>query len=832
MPKDRVTYAKILGKSGLGLTADIEGTVYHGVSSINPDLNVGDQEPVGFLIPGSSRQPIILAKPRGSTLEFPPLAQSIPPFFVGSWPISQGNSGLDYGTIQAQTKPDLESGSTGFFVLPDAQVGAPPLGVVFFERPLLTVALYYPAERLSGNLQNRIIAYDVLSGYEAWRIDLGEEYSSPTGQEQVGGLRQEWLGFDAQYGRLWAVGWGTSSARETIYHISATGSLVAQKSLGHRAQQNSIGGGYFLKAWHSRRPPTFRDGADDPLIRCYQTRNGTISQKWTFDPQSLFPENYQLATSSGGAPISTYYPMDGRCPIDLERRQIILSFSGSKKLPNSKSATMIHAHPTGLGGVPMATFAQPDDGRTVDQMEVVCALNLDNGKLKWRRDFSHSATHEVDNDSISAAESFYGATVGGSYGGMSVRTYYPQGSDIGGYAELKTYLGLATQDSLLVSPSVTSIPACSIVEGVPTYDPISVPVLPWVGVDWGGSGPYTSPSTGAFSGPKYDWFAPGHSLLLPLPVDIQLESPPRFEWPLDSDTFKRLDPVGGSRVIDSLGNVWEARVRQKKAILQGGNEIQLSWQGHAESFHEPATPDQCGSWEDKEAYWNAYMMPKIVHSLETKLFKTGPDGSVQDFGGWTIGQESSRANSSLQWEALTSVHQIIPVPEKNRLLIVRDWFGGFEDLGGLENLPYPVIELRKYSDPSNVISRTQFLTELGTYLDETGEDPVTRRTWDQYLDPLCLQMGKGANGSGFWRLWRHLVYNREEEQGYVNEVLASIDDDGNIVVSRKRTALGSVGHLPESSDAVGTTAIAFNRTTCSNKSYLSGNWIIPFKENV
>lgn len=69
---DRVVYAKVLANGAGGIQAEIEGEVYGpGVPALDPDLQVGDSAPVGFLNPGSNRQPLILShKPR--LLELPP----------------------------------------------------------------------------------------------------------------------------------------------------------------------------------------------------------------------------------------------------------------------------------------------------------------------------------------------------------------------------------------------------------------------------------------------------------------------------------------------------------------------------------------------------------------------------------------------------------------------------------------------------------------------------------------------------------------------------------------------------------------------------------------
>ena len=63
MSDDRALYADIVSNGAGGIMASIEGQTYGpGVPSLDPGLSAGDCVPVGFMHPGSSRQPLLLAR--------------------------------------------------------------------------------------------------------------------------------------------------------------------------------------------------------------------------------------------------------------------------------------------------------------------------------------------------------------------------------------------------------------------------------------------------------------------------------------------------------------------------------------------------------------------------------------------------------------------------------------------------------------------------------------------------------------------------------------------------------------------------------------------------
>ena len=63
MSEDRGIYADIISNDIGGILASIEGEIYGpGVPSLDPGLNTGDSVPVAFILPNSSRQPLLVPR--------------------------------------------------------------------------------------------------------------------------------------------------------------------------------------------------------------------------------------------------------------------------------------------------------------------------------------------------------------------------------------------------------------------------------------------------------------------------------------------------------------------------------------------------------------------------------------------------------------------------------------------------------------------------------------------------------------------------------------------------------------------------------------------------
>lgn len=836
MANDRVTYARVISNGDGGITADIEGVVYSGVPSTNPDLQFGDQEPVGFLLPKSSRQPLIIAR-RSTVLEFPPLSSRIPPFAEGLWPQSRGGPRLSMVSQESQVAPNTSGGSYFFYTLSPINPSFPPLALCCPEiSGQLRCAIYW-AKLDGSNIQMVLTLSDPLSGNTIWEVPVGDAFSPPTGLNALIGLRMGWMGFDQQYQRFWLVGWGGVSNTSTLYCIDASGNLLGFTVTSSPLVQGSIGAGAFIKGWHSRRAPTYRQSPDDSFIRCYfRSPAGAIAQRWAFDPQSILP-GYQIATSSAGNPFASTANPEGSWPIDAQRRQILIWVSGSVKLGNSTDSMMI-AEAIGA--------SQIDDARTREHKASLIALDIDSGGIKWRRDWVYSASgYSVDTDSVSTEESLRSAVIGGTIGGIAVRTYYPV--SVASWSSESVYRGLAPENSIAVHPIMgVMFPGCYISNPEaptelhnPVYSDYEVPIVPWVGPAWGGGGVYDSPSVyGSFVGPKYSWFAPGHVCLCPLPINVfNHDEGPLFGWPLDTFTrpddpsIARLDPVGGVLNIDSTGSIFGAHAHQSQSIVRGQNDGQAEWIGHTETFQEAVLPaTQCGQWINARLHWDCYMLGKVEHNMVLRLWRTGPDG--QNLGDVDVSQYFPRNNSSFTWAARANIWQIVVFADRGRVLLLRDYFDSHLDSGNLENRPYLAIEVRDRDDLATVHDLIPLLEPWAdTYTDESNpDDPVLRRIWDQYSNTDTVSLGKGSvYQDGSWVLWRHLAYNRQEDQIYCNECLIE-DFESGIAITRRLTPIGEF-ERPESADAIGTMSLANGRQVWAPSVNVSGAWPVMVRAN-
>lgn len=753
-----------------------------------------------------------------------------PPFLSGVWPQSRGGPSLSMLSPTEQIPPDLNGSSYSWATLGPINPSFPPLSICCPEIDgHLRFAVYWP-KSVSGELQLTLTLIDP-AGPIAWESAIGDPIAAPSGVDGLTGLRMGWMEWDQQYQRFWLTGWGTSDRRKTLYCVDASGNQLGALSTGAHLVQSSVGAGAFVKGWHSRRPPTYRQAPDDELIRAYyRNPSGAIAQHWTLDPQAILP-GYQIATSSAGNPFASTANPEGAWPIDAERRQILIWVSGTKKLGNNNDATMIQMHPEASGGA--LVLDQPDDSKTKEHKASLVSVNVDSGAVKWRRDFSYIASgYTVDSSSVLATELLLGAVVGSDIGGLAMRGYFPVST--AAWSTLAVYRGLAVEDSIPVSPiDGVTFPGCTAETGTPVYSEYTVPIVPWIGPAWGGGGVYDSPSVhGSFRGPKYSWFAPGHVCLCPLPgYLLSPDSGPQFGWPEDDPTIARLDPVGGVLNIDSTGNAFGAHVHQSQPIVVGRNDGQADWQGHTETFVDAVLPDtQCGQWINARLHWDCYMVGLVRHNMVLRLHRTGPNG--EPLGDEDISQYFSQPSSDIQWSARANVWQIVVLVERGRVLVVRDYYYSAIDSGNLEDRPYLAIEIRDRDALGTVHGLVPLLEEWAdTYLDESDpEEPVTLRVWDQYSNADTATLGKGAAyQDGSWVLWRHLVYNRQSDQIYCNECLISWPESG-MVVSRRLTAIGEVGR-PESPDSLGTLALAGAQQIWAPSTNISGAWPVMVRSN-
>lgn len=791
--------------------------------------------PVAFSLQESSRLAVAIGLQSSAPRVYRP-KKSAMVLLSGVWPQSRGGPSLSMLSPTEQIPPDLNGSSYSWATLGPINPSFPPLSICCPEMDgHLRFAVYWP-KSVSGELQLTLTLIDP-AGPIVWDAAIGDPIAAPSGVEGLTGLRMGWMEWDQQYQRFWLTGWGTSDRRKTLYCVDASGNQLGLLATGAHLVQSSVGAGAFVKGWHSRRPPTYRQAPDDELIRAYyRNPSGVVAQRWTLDPQAILP-GFQLATSSSGNPFASTANPEGAWPIDAERRQMLLWVSGSKKLGNNTDSMMV-AQAIGV--------SQADDARTREHKASLVAVDIDSGSVKWRRDWNYTANgYTVDGDSVVTEETLRSATIGGAVGSLAVRTYYP--ASVASWSTQAVYRGLAAENSIPVHPIMgVTFPGCAVSnpeappeEHIPVYSSYEVPIVPWVGPSWGGGGVYDSPSVyGTFFGPKYSWFAPGHICLCPLPVNVfDYDDGPQFGWPLDAFTgpddpsIARLDPVGGVLNIDSTGSTFGAHAHQSQPIVRGQNDGQAEWMGHTETFQDAVNPEtQCGQWINARLHWDCYMLGLVRHNMVLRLHRTGPNG--EPLGDEDISQYFSQPSSDIQWAARANVWQIVVLVERGRVLVVRDYYYSAIDSGNLEDRPYLAIEIRDRDALGTVHGLVPLLEEWAqTYTDESDpENPVLRRVWDQYSNADTATLGKGAAyQDGSWVLWRHLVYNRQSDQIYCNECLISWPESG-MAISRRLTAIGEIGR-PESPDSLGTLALAGAQQIWSPSTNISGAWPVMIRSN-
>lgn len=761
----------------------------------------------------------------------------IPPFVFGLWQLPQGNSRLDFLAEASQTTPVLDGGSSGtLHTLTPNYGGLTVLGAVVFNGSNgAVVAVYWPRLVTGTTIRNYITAIKLDGSGVAWEVPVGPNYTAPTGfQDLVAGQRLPWLAYDPQYKYLWATGWGSGAERNKTYLLNELGQLLDDLNTGIRLVQSSVGAGHLVKSWHSQRPPTYREGGDDSVLRAWRLVERKLTPRWTWDPQGALP-GYQIATSHDGQ--SNASPKDpfGRWPIDSARRQVVVFVGGSKKLANSNAATMVQMQ---YGGGAWGDFQQIDDTRTTEHQCKLVALDIDTGIEKWSRNWIYQPSHIID---VTSCDNFVAV-----FGEPTTSPFYPNSGD-SPYAPDITYQGIASQDSLIFSPSGSlESPSCYTTEEPPgseNYVPhivnTSYPIIPLIGVSWGGGGVWDTPNIyGTFQGPKYDFWAPGHPRLCPMPFE-DMERGPVTQWPTSDPDLTRLDPVGGALVQDSSGTYWSAVAAQGNPVCVGANRALVQYQGQTETVVPPSESFPCTQWTDRVTHWDSWMLPDIVHTWRLDLVATGPNGE----GGQVvdISQATSFPNSEIEWPLKANVYQLVPFALEGRLVVVRDWhtLPLNEDLGHPDNQPYPVLQVFDMADLSSHIALYPLLEDVSTYTYEPDPEGnpgafETRRKYDHYVDPRCLCLGKGAadaNGQftrNPWCLWRHIVRDRETDSLEINEVLISFDF-GAPSVTRRKTASGEFGR-PESIDAIGTACVADNSLIFC-PSIDAGGWPVVVKTN-
>lgn len=780
MSQSKHRFATVTENGSGGIKAEIGGVVYP--CTAVGDVQPGDTVPAVFCLPGSHRQAVLVGRQLVSrSMRY--LEQAIKALDLGAWPTSQGPINLDRIT-NALSAPQVEYPTANLVGLGPSVGGADLLGLVAYETPTgeAALAIYSRQNAGDGNLQNVLSAHR-LDGSTIWTYGVGEAYTAPGvgTQDNAVGSAQTWLTYDATAKLFWAINHGTITSRRSVSIVKNDGTSGPGYGLGIMLSQSTAGNSALVKGWHSRRAPTGREEDHPDLVGIVYNSESESFSNWSVDPQSLLP-GLQIATSAVEVRGEAICP-EGRWPITSDGN-MILWVSGSRKVINGKINVILQLYQDNSSSSDMcgAANASEDDVRTQEHGACLCAIDLKTGNVSWRRDWSYTANHVVDENALNGWLSLHPDPVPGTEG---VQYYSYRGLVDQFYSDSFSFGGFANALSLSLQPvEVTDLPSCSISNPQdppenhnPVYSPLSAIVFPWFGPGWGsGFGAEFQPSAcGAWIGPVYDWFAPGHPCLLPLPHIVGFgEIGPQLSWP-ESQHTRRLDPVGGCICEDSNGRVWHAHMKQSSAVLDDFR-LQAQYVSHTETFLPPIVETVCGQWTDRLTHWTAHAVGLPIHHPILRLCCTGRGGEQildLDITQYFRPQVIGGGLSSVDRGALANVWQIVPIPSSKVLLVVRDWFDQLGDGGNLEHWPYPVIEVRDYATPSDVLQRIPLTNDFSTYNTETDPeaDPVLSRVIDQYANPVTLSLGKGAKYSGgTWIQWSHLVRNRETNSDICNRI--------------------------------------------------------------
>lgn len=771
-----------------------------------------------------------------STLPFGDPTPPPPEDYVqGLWPIGQANPSLDCMArySNALIVPSTSAASTSRTIGP-GNSDYSPLGLVTFqsEAGAVTVIYHIKYDSGAGLYTNTLTAFSTTDLSNYWEVPLGDPYASIPTPESVAGNRQGWLFHCATTKFLWAVGFGSHTNRKTIYVVPEAGAPVVSLVTSESVQQSTLDYGYFLKGWFSPPSrPLIREETSD-VIRAFKV-GGTfpsygIGESWNILVEDLLP-GYDIATSY--APELTGFYPEGRWPINGARKTAFIWVSGSKKLANSNSATVLQVFQGVFSTTTMCGYSQQADTRTVNHKAAVIAIDLTTGQEKWRRVIEATPSVTFDYSAIAAQESAAGLTSGGVIsGGAGVESVWPNyDSSTGFYNNVFTYRGLASEDTLTISPTGPfTFPRCSDPFGdVPViYDAAPFYVVPWIGPDWGGGDVYTAPSAcGAFVGPKYNYFAPGHIKLLP--DDLTPPTTPEISWSADPQ-YIREDMVGGCSSCDTAGWHWTA-FAQQETFVNSYSRIYGEYVSQSETFTPSGDPNVCGLYSDQIREWNAWSIGEPKHSPKITLWGTSPDGTTlraQDLTQYVT-------EGSLSRGVRTNVYQIIALPDKDAVCIVRDWYGAFVDAGELEHHAYPVIEIRKRSDLTILVSRVEFFEDRTTYNAGDESDPIITRTYDQYVTTASFQ-GKGSGlSTGPWIMWSHIVKNNVTGVNYCNKVRLYFENPGSTpTVYRNSTFVeNSATNVVDSMEKQHTVNYVDSFQVMSTGSFDGTNWYVSKAAN-
>lgn len=747
---------------------------------------------------------------------------------LGGWPTSFGPPTLNHYSFLNQS-PLSEIRYQFFLEVGPSIGGYAILGLVAYDAPngASALAVYYRKDAGFDRLENVLSTFG-FDGQLKWSVVVGESYPVPGlgTQDWSPGAAQSWLAYDATAKVFWVVGHGSAVARKQLTVIRNDGSVITNHSAVALLSQSTAAGGSFIKGWHSRRPPTERE-QDNPNLLGFVLEESRI-RSWTLDPQSFLP-GIQLATSEVEIRGGAICP-EGRWPVTASGLMLFW-LSGSRPNVAGKVNAILEIYQSGGGADDMCAFANSataDDSKTQEHKACLVGINVNTGKLIWRRDWAYSAVHQLDSNAYNGWLATFPSPAPGDIG-LSYFNF--RGLVDSSYANTYSYASLASAMSLSLHPiTVSDLPGCAISnpsappeEHIPVYSPGSEIIFPWFGPGWGsGAGAQFQLSRcGEWLGPVYDWFQPGHPVLLPLPQMPGFgENGPSLTWPVNQHTA-RMDPVGGTLCCDANGNAWHCHMVQSHPILDDF-KLQLQYGGHTETFIPPTLPTQCGQWSNRQLQWIGYAVGLPSHHPILRLCCTGPTGQPihdVDISQYFTPPVIGGGPSSIPRGAVANVWQIIPVPSSNVVLVVRDWFAQFSDDDGLENLPYPVIEVRDYASPSTVVQRIPLTDDLTIYNAETDPEapPIIQRTIDQYANPATLKSGKGSvSENGAWIQWSHLCRDREAATDICNRVQLRFTNGSQVPVIDRWTGLGTA--IPDSRNKVDSMVVAGDRV-----SWISGD---------
>lgn len=745
------------------------------------DYNHGDLARVGFAH-GSKDLGFLFPKNRtpgtnGGLMAQPPVSAYLRGLWDQgqSWPglTSLGTSHMTLITMSSQpgsnwptTHPQATDANNGILGLVVWQGGSlPQVGFLYQEILITTTQLRLACWAMHFDTNNADLLWDIAlpsSSYPTMDSTYEEGYT---------GNKWDFLFHDETNKTLNVIGHGSPTRRRQIWTVSETGTVLAEFTSPYSMLQSSYFNNRWIKGWCRFGSENSYDQVDS-LIRCYKRTGSTIIATWTVDPASLLPSN-QLASHSNSGLTTELESQNwanqttGRLAVDPSALSsigkiciwvsgIVAGLTVETSPLDSYAAVML----AGGGGIvldgsgfphplpPCSRTTLPEFAAHKAQNAALVHLRGTTGNVLNRHDITFSISTAIyETISIDSWSTYHAANVATPTvdGIATLQEAALQG--FGGTIDKNyTYGGLAGDLALsLASPGTMTFSG-----DIGDLEPYSATWRFEGG--YGFSAPYdgTIVDCSHCPTPPYVYLLDSHIRLQPLPRttcpdgELGEDGLPPHDLALTSLTalttvnpveMRRLDPLGGVTVEDTEGVCWSAYTRTTAPIVYGSKNL-LSQITSMEYTYDPDTESITVQTDQ-----TTYQLGHVDWGVTTKLVKILADGTATEYDiGYKFsscvvpGAPEDTVTSTREREYAGKIYQIIPCPLAGTVVLIRDKIDGLSDGGYLENVPYLVIEVRLYSDPSTIVEAYQLSDNtLETPTDpDTMEPLLQRRQYQQY----------------------------------------------------------------------------------------------------